>query len=217
MVAIDDRVFLRGMYEAGIESWVDGIGAHPYGFANPPDESWDDPAHVASSHNDHPSFFFRDTLEDYHAIMLAYGDTGHQIWVTEFGWPSTEGMGPGVSEDPSRDDRGVSEDPSGDDRMDTTGWEYALQVVMTGIACGLKALHRAGIIRRELSPRFVLLREADDRPILMDLELAKLSEGVPTVSPQEWPEDPYRAIEVGGDAPIDARADLYSWGRIFVA
>ena len=38
----------------------------------------------------------------------------------------------------------------------------------------------------------------------------------PTVSPQEWPEDPYRAIEVGGDAPIDERADLYSWGRIFV-
>jgi len=107
--AIDDRVFLRGMYEAGITQWVDGIGAHPYGFANPPDESWQDPEflpHVASSHNDHPSFFFRDTLEDYHAIMLADGDTGHQIWVTEFGWPSTEGIGP----------------------MDTTGWEYARQV-----------------------------------------------------------------------------------------
>lgn len=104
--AIDDRVFLRGMYEAGIAQWVDGIGAHPYGFANPPDESWQDPTHVASSHNGHPSFFFRDTLEDYHVLMLAYGDTGHQIWVTEFGWSSTDGMG----------------------QMDTTGWEYGREV-----------------------------------------------------------------------------------------
>lgn len=94
--------------------------------------------------------------------------------------------------------------------------EYTLQLVMTGIARGLKALHDAKIIRRELSPKCVLLRERDDRPILMDLELAKLGEGVPTVSPEQWPNDPYRAIEVGGDAPIDARVDLYSWGRIFV-
>ncbi|MFL7793374.1 MAG: cellulase family glycosylhydrolase [Anaerolineae bacterium] len=104
--AVDDRVFLRGMYEAGVAQWVDGVGVHPYGFANPPDESWQDTTHVASSHNDHPSFFFRDTLEDYHAIMLEYGDTEHQIWVTEFGWPSVENMG----------------------SMDTTGWEYALEV-----------------------------------------------------------------------------------------
>jgi hypothetical protein len=104
--AIDDRVFLRGMYAAGVAQWVDGIGAHPYGFANPPAESWQDAEHVASSHNEHPSFFFYDTLEDYHTIMLEYGDTEHQIWVTEFGWPSVENMG----------------------EMDTTGWEYGREV-----------------------------------------------------------------------------------------
>lgn len=104
--AIDDRVFLRGMYEAGVAQWVDAIGAHPYGFANPPYESWRDPTHVSSSHNEHPSFFFRDTLEDYRAIMVAYGDAEREIWVTEFGWPSTERVGP----------------------MDTTGWEYAREV-----------------------------------------------------------------------------------------
>ncbi len=104
--AIDDRVFLRGMYDAGVAQWVDGIGAHPYGFANPPDESWQDTNHVAPDHNDHPSFFFRDTLEDYHAIMLAYGDAERQIWVTEFGWPSVENMG----------------------GIDTTGWGYAREV-----------------------------------------------------------------------------------------
>lgn len=104
--AIDDRVFLRGMYEAGVVHWVDGIGAHPYGYANPPSESWKDPTHAAASHNDHPSFFFKDTLEEYHRIMLSHGDAERQIWVTEFGWPSTEGIG----------------------RMDMGGWEYAREV-----------------------------------------------------------------------------------------
>jgi hypothetical protein len=104
--AIDDRVFLRGMYAAGVAQWVDGIGVHPYSAANPPDESWQDATHVASGYNNHPSFFFRDTLEDYHAIMLEYGDVQRQLWVTEFGWPSTENMG----------------------GMDTTGWEYGREV-----------------------------------------------------------------------------------------
>jgi serine/threonine protein kinase len=94
--------------------------------------------------------------------------------------------------------------------------EYELQVIMRGIAQGLRALHSAGVIRRELTPDSIWLHEKDDRPILTDLELAKLTERAPTVSPDEWPDDPYRAVEVGGDAPLDARADLYSFGRIFV-
>lgn len=94
--------------------------------------------------------------------------------------------------------------------------EYELQVIMGGIAQGLQALHAAGVIRRELTPDSVLLHEKDDRPILTDLDLAKLTERSPTVAPDAWPNDPYRAVEVGGDAPLDVRADLYSWGRIFV-
>ena len=139
--AIDDRVFLRGMYEAGIAQWVDGIGAHPYGFANPPDESWQAPStgsgqapsHVASSHNNHPSFFFRDTLEDYHTIMLAYGDTERQIWVTEFGWPSTERMGP----------------------MDTTGWEYGREVSEAQQADYIVRAFRMGEERPWVGPMFL--------------------------------------------------------------
>ena len=94
--------------------------------------------------------------------------------------------------------------------------DYTLRFVMSGMAEGLNALHKADIIRRELSPTSVLLREADDRPIITDMELAKLASGAPTVSPGQWPDDPYRAMEVGGDTPVDVRADLYSWGRIFV-
>lgn len=104
--AIDDRAFLRGMIAAGVARHVDAIGAHPYGYANPPEESVQDASHAASSHNDHPSFFFRDTLEDYRRIMVEGDVEGMQIWVTEFGWPSPEGIG----------------------QMDLTGWEYGREV-----------------------------------------------------------------------------------------
>ena len=104
--AVDDRVYLRGMVAAGVGEWVDGIGVHPYGFANPPGESWDDPTHRAPSHNEHPSFFFRDTLDHYRDILVEGGLVSLPLWVTEFGWPSIDGLG----------------------SVDTTGWEYARNV-----------------------------------------------------------------------------------------
>ena len=91
-----------------------------------------------------------------------------------------------------------------------------LKWLTVGIADGLAALHQADIIRRELSPHFVLPDKKNGTPVLTDFELAKLAEGPPTVAPDEWPDDLYRAPEVAGDAPVDARADIYSWGRVFV-
>lgn len=94
---------------------------------------------------------------------------------------------------------------------------YALKKVMAGITAGLIGLHKEKIIRRELSPRFVILRPKNLDPVLTDFELAKLLDGKPTVAPKGgWPDDPYRAIEVTGEGTIDERADVYSWGRIFV-
>jgi polysaccharide biosynthesis protein PslG len=104
--AVDDRVYLRGMIEAGVGEWVDGIGVHPYGFANPPQERAADAAHHAPSHNNHPSFFFRDTLEDYRALLVEGGLETTPLWVTEFGWPSVDRLG----------------------AVDTSGWEYARHV-----------------------------------------------------------------------------------------
>jgi hypothetical protein len=91
--AVDDRVYLRGMVAAGVGDWVDAIGVHPYGFGNPPTERWDDPSHQAPSHNNHPSFFFLDTLEDYRDILVQGGLASTPVWVTEFGWPSVDGLG----------------------------------------------------------------------------------------------------------------------------
>ena len=94
--------------------------------------------------------------------------------------------------------------------------DYELKYIMTGIANGLAAMHKANIIRRELRPDSIILRASSDRPILTDMELAKIAESGVTVSPKEWPDDPYRALEVTGNTPMDVRADVYSWGRIFV-
>lgn len=85
--------------------------------------------------------------------------------------------------------------------------------VAADILLGLHALHRAGIIRRELSPRSILLGE-HERTVLTDFELAKLLDGSPSVS-RSWPDDPYRAPEVGG-GEVDETADLYSFGRILI-
>ncbi len=90
--AIDDRVFLREMLAAGVANAVDAIGVHPYGWANAPDSSMSDPG-FAPSHNNHPSFFFSDTLHDYAAILAEYGAADKPLWVTEFGWGSFEKFG----------------------------------------------------------------------------------------------------------------------------
>ncbi len=91
VTAIDDRRFLREALQAGLAQWVDGIGVHPYGYANPPWERAADATHTRSAWNDHPSFFFLDTLEDYHTILLEAG-VDAQLWPTEFGWPSIDGI-----------------------------------------------------------------------------------------------------------------------------
>jgi serine/threonine protein kinase len=80
------------------------------------------------------------------------------------------------------------------------------------LAAGLSAMHSVGIVRRDLSPENILVREADESLLLTDFELAKLAGNLPTVSDQ-WPDDSYRAPEIGAGEPTPA-ADLYSWGRI---
>jgi polysaccharide biosynthesis protein PslG len=121
--AIDDRVFLREMIAADVGNLVDAIGVHPYGAANPPDERAADAAHVRSGYNNHPSFFFLDTLEDYRK-MLVEANVDKPLWVTEFGWPSIENFG----------------------EVDTAGWEYAREVTEADQAAYLL---RAFALRRE--------------------------------------------------------------------
>jgi spore germination protein YaaH len=86
--AMDDLEYLRQMYGLGAKDYFDAVGAHPSGFANAPDALFQggdfDPAR---GYDDHRSFFFRNTMEEYRRIMVENGDGNKTIWPTEFGWP----------------------------------------------------------------------------------------------------------------------------------
>ena len=94
-IAIDDRVYLEQMYQAGMRNYCDAVGAHPSGYNNPPDADWRNYGNPNVSFNatGHPSWFFRGTMESYRNIMVKYGDANKKIWVTEFGWATTHNLG----------------------------------------------------------------------------------------------------------------------------
>lgn len=87
-IAIDDVTYLQQMYAAGAKRCFDGVGAHPSGYNNPPDAKMGYSNPSEPSFKNHPSFFFRETMERYRAVMVANGDSGKRIWPTEFGWAS---------------------------------------------------------------------------------------------------------------------------------
>lgn len=93
VTAIDDRVFFQGMIDAGVGDVMDGIGVHPYGWANPPESSVAAPDPSVPTHNNHRSFFFQDTLDDYRTMLDTAGYGDKELWVTEFGWGSFEEFG----------------------------------------------------------------------------------------------------------------------------
>jgi len=94
-IAIDDLVYLERMYAAGARNCFDALGAHPSGYNNPPDAKFGYTNPAEPSFKNHPSFFFRDTMERYRAVMVANGDAGKRIWPTEFGWASESHPVPG--------------------------------------------------------------------------------------------------------------------------
>ena len=90
--AIRDTTYLEQMYRAGLRNYSDAIGVHPSGFGNPPDvrfQDWQAGKYGQASHVSDPSFYFRNTMEQYRNIMVKYGDGNKRLWPTEFGWAST--------------------------------------------------------------------------------------------------------------------------------
>ena len=96
--AIRDTLYLEQMYRAGLKNYCDAVGAHPSGYGNPPDarfQDWQAGNYSRPSHVSDPSFFFRNTMEQYRNIMVKYGDGNKRIWPTEFGWASSGSPYPG--------------------------------------------------------------------------------------------------------------------------
>lgn len=75
----DDLEFLEGMYANGAKGLMDAVGSHPYGGPWP----YDRPNGFDEAGNGW-SYFRK--AEAQRAIMEKYGDTGTQIWATEFSW-----------------------------------------------------------------------------------------------------------------------------------
>jgi polysaccharide biosynthesis protein PslG len=79
--AMDDRAYLEALYAAGAGPYFDVLGAHPYGFAYPPDDP----------HGAHDGLNMA-RLADLRAIMVRHGDAAKPVWATEMGW-TVDGIG----------------------------------------------------------------------------------------------------------------------------
>ncbi len=97
VIAIDDFVYQQDLIDQGLLDHVDCVGAHANGINMPPDIPYDAGYQDSSASyqgpfaNPHHSWSFYSTLTGYHDMIVASGhDT--PICVTEFGWPTMDGM-----------------------------------------------------------------------------------------------------------------------------
>ena len=96
---LSDLTYLEQMYQYNngeVRSYFDVLATHPYGFNNPPQDSWPDNPNMnplfpkndkgqIDYYNRSNSFYFR-RIEQQRAIMEKYGDGAKQMWATEYGW-----------------------------------------------------------------------------------------------------------------------------------
>jgi LysM repeat protein len=92
--AINDRLFLNALYVSGLGEISDAVGAHPLGWANPPDSVCCEAPVGVETHYQDSSFYFKDTLLAYRDVMVANNDGSTAIWVTKFGWGTSEDTDP---------------------------------------------------------------------------------------------------------------------------
>jgi hypothetical protein len=92
--AINDRLYLETLYANGVADISDAIGAHPGGWANPPDAECCEASAGVLTHFEDDSFYFLANLNAYREIMMRYGDSETPIWVTKFGWGTSEDTSP---------------------------------------------------------------------------------------------------------------------------
>ncbi|MHB8644967.1 MAG: cellulase family glycosylhydrolase [Thermomicrobiales bacterium] len=100
-VALDDVQYLQQIYAINggeVKNYFDVLGAHPGSNCNPPDNSWPDnpPTNACGtdpdggrSYTKDNSFYFKRILQ-LRSVMEQNGDGGKKMWLTEFGWDSSQ-------------------------------------------------------------------------------------------------------------------------------
>jgi hypothetical protein len=100
-VALDDVQYLQQIYQINggeVKRYYDVLGAHPGSNCNPPDNSYpDSPAtnpcgtdpDGGRSFTKDNSFYFKRILQ-LRNVMEQNGEGGKKMWLTEFGWDSTQ-------------------------------------------------------------------------------------------------------------------------------
>lgn len=91
--AIDDRLYLRTLYANGLRDVTDAVGIHAPGWANPPDSRCCEASEGVETHFESPLFYFLENIEAYRVIMVENGDGARPMWVTKFGWGTSEDVG----------------------------------------------------------------------------------------------------------------------------
>jgi hypothetical protein len=91
-VSMDDVSYLQALYAINggeVKNYFDVLGAHPSGFAIPPDCTPDTPScSLVNGWNNDPSFFAFYRVNQYHDVLTANGDANKPVWFTEFGYCS---------------------------------------------------------------------------------------------------------------------------------
>ncbi len=100
-VALDDVQYLQQIYAVNngeVKNYYDVLGVHPGSNCNPPDNSWPDnpPTNACGTDPDggrsftkDNSFYFKRVLQ-LHDVMVQNGEGGKKMWLTEFGWDSSQ-------------------------------------------------------------------------------------------------------------------------------
>ncbi len=91
--AINDRVFMESLLSRGA-TLIDAVGAHPGGWANPPDATCCEQPIGVSTHFEDGVFYFKDNIEAYRALMVKYNVANKPLWITKFGWGTSEDTAP---------------------------------------------------------------------------------------------------------------------------
>lgn len=88
-VAMSDLRYYEGMFrDARFGQVVDIVGVHPGAHSNPPESLWPDKPGPGPNFLNSREFYFR-RVEDVRTLMLKHGLATKPVWVTEFGWATT--------------------------------------------------------------------------------------------------------------------------------